>query len=318
MSFSPEEIIRSFPQFGGRYHEDALAWILSMEEVFARAHIPTSHQYSIAQYYLTGDAVQWFRFHKHPISDWFTFKSEILKTFQSSFIPTLQLAHPHQRPFSSFSIPPHSPIIVQETRPEENSAPVPMSAPFEILSPSSSAVLPLETLAADVQLPSVDDTQSGLYADIAPQHSHDQEQATTGTDILVPRSVLPNLCLPCDNPLSTPILSSQSSLVRADISETSRLHFPARSLCYASTSQILSMKSHSLSTSDPRARFSHILFQRLFFPFQWGNWKDIVDPWTHYRWRDREKVSGEWKHRKWKLCSLSHAFFLCVSLSLLF
>jgi hypothetical protein len=131
MSTSPEAVIQSFTRFGGHYHEDIIEWVQYMEEVFDQAEIPSSHKYIIAQYYLTGAAVKWFRFHEAHIPDWFTFKSGIIKAFQSSFIPTLQRQQPQPLSFSLSSVHHHSSKILQASRQEENPVSVPLSTSFE-------------------------------------------------------------------------------------------------------------------------------------------------------------------------------------------
>ena len=79
-----EEIIRRLPKFGGSHYEDVIQWLHDTEEIYEQAQLRPSNKYIVAQYYLTATAEKWFRFNRSTIHDWFTFKIEIVKAFQSS------------------------------------------------------------------------------------------------------------------------------------------------------------------------------------------------------------------------------------------
>jgi hypothetical protein len=97
MNLSIEELVRQLPRFGGGYHEDIIQWLHDIKKTFDQAPLGPSNKYLAVQCYLTAGAAAWFRYNKSTICDWFTFKIEIVKAFQSSLDTTLlMLDQPQQ------------------------------------------------------------------------------------------------------------------------------------------------------------------------------------------------------------------------------
>ncbi|CAF1642385.1 unnamed protein product [Rotaria magnacalcarata] len=84
MSTLAKEQIRTLVKFSGTDHEDVVKWLFDFETVFDRAQLQISNKYIAVQSYLTDTAEKWFRHNKSTISDWSTFKLEIIKAYQPS------------------------------------------------------------------------------------------------------------------------------------------------------------------------------------------------------------------------------------------
>jgi hypothetical protein len=84
-----KEQIKRLAKFGGAHHEDVVKWLSDVEEVFNRAQLQPSNKYLAVQAYLIDSAEKWFRYNKSTITDWSTFKIELIKAYQPSLHQTL-------------------------------------------------------------------------------------------------------------------------------------------------------------------------------------------------------------------------------------
>lgn len=89
MNTLAKEQIRTLVKFSGDPCEDVIKWLSDVEMVFDRAQLQMSNKYLAVQSYLTEAAEKWFRHNKSTISDWSTFKREIIKAYQPSLNQTL-------------------------------------------------------------------------------------------------------------------------------------------------------------------------------------------------------------------------------------
>lgn len=102
MNTLAKEQIRTLVKFSGDPREDVIKWLSDVEMVFDRAQLQTSNKYLAVQSYLTEAAEKWFRHNKSTISDWPTFKLELIKAYQPSLNQTLlQMEQRRQSPHES-------------------------------------------------------------------------------------------------------------------------------------------------------------------------------------------------------------------------
>lgn len=79
-----KEQIRNLHKFAGHRGEDVIRWLEDVEEVFDRAQLQPPNKFIAIQSYLTDAALKWFRNKKAIITDWKTFKRQIVHIYQPS------------------------------------------------------------------------------------------------------------------------------------------------------------------------------------------------------------------------------------------
>lgn len=79
-----KEQIKNLRKFAGCSGEDVVRWLEDVEEVFNRAQIQPANKFIAIQSYLTDAALKWFRNNRQHITDWTTFKEQIVQLYKPS------------------------------------------------------------------------------------------------------------------------------------------------------------------------------------------------------------------------------------------